>query len=261
VFTASLTALIVSWFGLWRLRMTGFAWTTATLAAASYISVLLLSDWLGQKPEIQALWCLPLVLMEPVALQLERRGYVRWTAPFHLVALLALVVGLDLIALNGPTLQMLGFDAGRWPYLDHGRQQTFSFVVNGLLFLTLMLFAERSPSLDLRRASKWLEVLAIVHLLSALFTNALNHRSDAYVRTDVWLYLGAAAALLVLAPFRSRWRMLVGGLAGCGLGCYLLVSLELVDRKPFIIGLGFAGLFLALGTYAYVRRRSVAARS
>jgi hypothetical protein len=54
--------------------------------------------------------------------------------------------------------------------------------------------------------------------------------------------------------------LLVGGLAGCGLGSYLLVHLGLVARKPFIIGLGFAGLLVALGTVAYVRRRSEASR-
>ena len=74
------------------------------------------------------------------------------------------------------------------------------------------------------------------------------------------LYLGAAALFMALAPFRSRWRLLVGGLAGCGVGCYLLVALDLVARKPFIIGLGFAGLFTALGTFAYVRLRSQSSR-
>jgi hypothetical protein len=123
-----------------------------------------------------------------------------------------------------------------------------------------MLFTERAASLDLRRASKLLEVLAIVHTLSALFANAMEHRNDAHVRADVWLYLAAAGLFMVLAPFRSRWRLLVGGLAGCGLGSYLLVELGIVDRKPFIIGLGFAGLLIALGTFAYVRRRSQAER-
>ena len=179
VFAASCTALAVSVFGLWRLKMTGFAWTTATLGAASYISLLLLFNWLDKKPEIQALWCLPLAALEPVALALERRGRVRWTLPFHLVALLALVVGLDVIALNGPTLEMLGVTKERWPFFDEERLKAFSFVLNGLLFLLLMLFTERSRSLDLRRASKLLEVLAIVHTLSALFINAMDHRNDA----------------------------------------------------------------------------------
>jgi serine/threonine protein kinase len=258
VLAASFTALAVSVFSLRRLKMTGFAWTTAALAATSYVGLLLCFNWLDKKTEIQALWCLPLVAMEPVALVLERKGRVRWTLPFHLVALLALVVGLDVIALNGPTLKMLGVNGARWPYFDHQRLDAFSIVLNGLFFLVLMLFTERSASLDLRRSSKLLEVLAIVHTLSALFTNAMEHRNDAHVRADVWLYLGAAALFMVLAPFRSRWRLLVGGLAGCGLGSYLLVDLGIVERKPFIIGLGFAGLLVALGTFAYMRRRSQA---
>lgn len=260
VFAASLMALVVSASSLWRIKMTGFAWTTATLGATSYISLLLLFNWLDKKPEVQALWCIPLMAMEPIGLALERKGRVRWTAPFHLVALLALVVGLDVIALNGPTLKMLGVSSTRWPYFDEHRLDAFSIVLNGCLFLALMLFTERSASLDLRRASKLLEILAIVHTLSALFTNALDHRGDPHVQADVWLYLGAAALFMILAPFRSRWRLLVGGLAGCGLGSYLLVDLGLVDRKQFIIGLGFIGLLVALGTYAYVRRRSTATR-
>jgi hypothetical protein len=254
VLTASCMALAVSVFGLRRLKMTGFAWTTATLTAASYVSLLLCFDWLDQKPEIQALWCLPLAAMEPVALALERNRRVRWTMPFHLVALLTLVIGLDVIALNGPTLKMLGVTSS--PYFDSNRQIAFSVVLNGLVFLALMLVTERAASLDLRRASKLLELLAILHTLTPLFINAMQHRNEPDVRLDVWFYLGAAALFMVLAPFRSRWRLLVGGLAGCGLGSYLLVDLGIVDRRSFIIGLGFVGLIVALGTFAYVRRRA-----
>ena len=256
VLVSSLVALSASAFCLWRLKMTGFAWTTAALAGSSYISFLLVCNWLKQKPETQALWCLPLASVEAAGLAFEKRGRVRWTLPFHLLALVALVGSLDLIALNGPTLKMLGVDGTRWPYFDSSRLTALSFVLNGLLFLALMLATEKSASLDLRRASKLLEVLAIVHTLSALFANAMSHRNDPHVRADVTLYLAAAILFLVLAPFRSRWRLLVGGLAGCGLGSYLLVDLGLVARQPFIIGLGVAGLVVALGTFAYVRRRS-----
>lgn len=256
VLLASLTALAVSWFGLGRLKMTGFAWTTATLAAASYLSLLLLFNWREQKPEIQALWCLPLVLMEFVALAFERAGRVRWTMPFHLLAVAALVIGLDVVAFNGPTLKMLGVTPERWSYFDPDRQVAFSVVLNGGLFLALMLVGERSASLDLRRASKWLEILAILHTISALFANAMQHKGNPLVRVDVWLYLAAALFFTVLAPFRSRWRMLVGGLVGCGLGSYLLVYLDLVARKPFIIGLGMLGLAVALGAFVYVKHET-----
>jgi len=254
VLAASLTALGVSMFGLRRLKLTGFAWTTATLAATTYVSLLLPFDWLKRDPEIMALWCLPLALLEFVALGFERAGRVRWTMPFHLIAIGAIVVALDVVAAKGPTLKMLGVTQQQWAYFDSDRQIAFSIVLNGILFLGLMFLAERSRSLDLRRGSKWLEVLAIVHTISALFANAMGHKDDALVRYDVWIYLAAALFFAVLAPFRSRWRMLVGGLLGCGLGSFLLVQLELVEPKPFIIGLGFVGLAVALGAFAYVHR-------
>ncbi|HYG36355.1 MAG TPA: hypothetical protein VEC99_16295, partial [Clostridia bacterium] len=147
-----------------------------------------------------------------------------------------------------------GVNGTRWPYFDSDRLQALSFALNGLVFLVLAWGTERSDSLDLRRAGKLLEILAILHMLSALFANALNHRDAPFVRADVWLYLAVALMFLVLAPFRSRWRMLAGGLAGCGLGCYLLVDLGLVARKPFILSLGIVGLIIALGAYAYVRK-------
>ncbi len=255
VVAASLTALVVSGFGLWRLKMTGFAWTTAVLAACSYMSFLLVLNWLEQKPETKALWCLPLVAMESAALFLERKGRVRWTLPFHLAALLAMVACVDVIAFDGPTLQMLGVGAERWAYFDEDRQKALSVVMNGLLFLALMLLTEKSSSLDLRRSGRLLEFLALVHILTALFVNAELHRDKPHVRVDVALYLSAAVLFVVLAPMRSRWRMLVGGLAGCGLGSYLLVDLQLVARKPFVIGLGLAGLLVAFGTFAFMQRR------
>ncbi len=255
VFVASLAALAVSLVAFRNLRMTGFAWTTAILTVSSYLSFLLLFNWLDQKPEVQALWCLPLMLLEFAGLKFERKGRVRWTMPYRAAALVALVGSLDVIAYNGPTLQMLGVTARMSPYFDQDRLRAFSVVLNGFLFLTLTLLTEKSSSLDQRRAGKWLEFLALIHILTALFANALSHRTDPLARVDVACYLSAAVLFLVLAPFHSRWRMLVGGLAGCGFGSYLLVDLNLVARKPFVIGLGLAGLAVALGTFAFMLYR------
>jgi serine/threonine protein kinase len=253
VLAASLTALVISALGLARLKMTGFAWTTAALAAASYIGVLLQFDLLAKKPETQALWCLPLALLEPLALAFERAGRVRWTMPFHLLSLLALVGGLGVMALEGPTLKMLGLSSQSFAYFDPNRLKFLSLVLNGLLYLGLMLATERSASLDLRRASRLLEVLGILHTLSALFLNAQEHRAAPYVRVDVLLYLLVALTFIAIAPWRSRWRLMVGGLAGLALGSYLLVDLDLVQKRPFVFALGILGLLVAIGTYAYLR--------
>ncbi len=259
VLAASVTALAISTLGLARLKMTGFAWTTAVLGTTSYVSLLLQFNWLDQKPHIMALWCLPLALMEPIALAFERLGRVRWTMPYHLVSLVALVVGLDTMASDGPTLQMLGITAERFAYFDHDRQVYLSVVLNGLLFLGLMLATEHSRSLDLRRAAKVLEVLGIAHTLSALFANAHEHHGKPYVAVDVALYLVVTITFLCLGPLRSRWRLMVGGLAGLAFGSYLLLYLvfdeEAEDaRKAFVIALGAAGLLIAVGAYLWLRR-------
>lgn len=255
VLAASLAALLLSTFAWRRLKMTGFAWTTATLGVATYLGVLLLFNWLDKKVEIKALWCLPLVATEWLALTLEKRGRVRWTLPFHLVSFMALVCSLDVMALNGPTLHMFGIHTERWPFFDGERLKAFSVALNGVLFLALMAVTERAGSLDLRRASKLLEILAILHILSPQFVNAIDHAGAPHVRVDAWLYIASALMLVLLAAMRSRWRMLVGGLLGCGLGSYLLVDLGLVARRPFIIALGGCGLLLAVGAFIYVQAR------
>jgi len=252
VLAACATGFALSVLALARLRMTGFAWTSCVLGVMSYLSVLLQWNWLGRDPEIQALWLLPLVSFSAVALAFEWAGRVRWALPFHLVALLALVAGLDVMASAGPTLAMVGLDERFSPFLNASRQQYLSFALNGLVFLALMFATENARSLDLRRGSRVLEVLAILHLLGGLYQNAHEQQKDPRVLVDVSLYLAAVVLFLALGPWRSRWRMLVGALSGVALGSYLLLDLDLVPKKPFIIALGAAGLVTALAAYAYL---------
>lgn len=146
----------------------------------------------------------------------------------------------------------LGLKESLSPFLNSDRQQFLSLALNGLLFLALMLLTEKSGSLDLRRGSRLLEVVAILHLLGGLYQNAQTQRADPNVLVDVSLYLAAVLLLLVLGPWRSRWRMLIGALSGVALGSYLLIDLNLVPRKPFVLCLGAIGLITALSAYRYV---------
>ncbi|HTD68709.1 MAG TPA: serine/threonine-protein kinase, partial [Candidatus Limnocylindria bacterium] len=252
VLAACLTGFGFSLFALARLRMTGFAWTACVLGALSYVSVLLQLNWLDRKPEIMALWLLPLTGFSGIALTFEKAGRVRWALPFHLVALLVLAGALDVMAASGPTLAMLGLNETFSPFFNQSRQEFLSIALNGLLFLALMLFTESSKSLDLRRGSRLLEVLAILHLLGGLYQNAQKQRTDPQVVIDVSVYLAAVLLFLVLGPWRSRWRMLVGALSGVALGSYLLIDLNLVPRRPFVLCLGGIGLLTALAVYIYL---------
>lgn len=253
-FVACLGALSVSAWALRRLQMTGFAWTTAALAVATYGFGWMIFGWLDWTPYRQGLACLPMVGCVGVALGFEGVGRVRWSLPFHLIALVALLGSLDVMAYDGPTLAALGVPSGS--YFTEDRLRAFSFAGNGLLFLGLMVVAERSKSLDLRRAARVLEVVALLHAEGALYANAQANREHPQVGTDVALYLGLAAGFLVLGAWRGRWRLLVGALVALALGSYLLVDLGLIRRVPFILFLGMAGMATALGVFAYLLRLS-----
>jgi serine/threonine protein kinase len=254
VLASCLVALSLSIVALARLRMTGFAWTTCLLGVLSYSGILLQFNWLGREAEIRALWTLPLVAFAFVALSFEKIGRVRWALPFHLVALLVMIVALDCMAHAGPTFAMLGVKQSFSSLFDAERQKFFSYALNGVLFLVLMLITENAQSLDLRRGSRVFEAAAILHLLGALYQNAQAQHSTPNVRLDVALYLAAVLFFLVLGPWRSRWRMLMGALGGVALGSYLLIDLDLVPRKPFVLSLGAVGLVVALSAYVYLLR-------
>lgn len=252
---ATLFALGLSVFTLRRLQMTGFAWTTAVFGAAAYVCGLSVLGWLDQRLQVQALWCLPLVLGEGVALGFERVGRVRWALPFHWGAVAVLVGALDVMAMEGPTLKMLGIDLQTGSYFQTHRVGYLSFALNGFLFMGLMLLAERSRSLDLRRIGRVLEIMALPHLLLPLFQNARESVGEQYLKLDVGIYLSTVLLLLTLGPWQSRWRMLLGGLSGVALGSYLLIDLELVEKKSFIIGFGLLGLGAAIVAYGILVRR------
>ncbi len=250
---ASVTALILSLLSLGRLRMTGFAWTTSTLLVTTYISGLLLLNWLDQDPEIQALWCLPLVLLEIPALLLEKSGRVRWAMPFHLVAFLTLVLVLDVIANQGPTLALLGVEpadpiTSKNAFLTLSRLEYLSFALNGVLFVVIMVLIERARSLDLRRAARILELIAPCHLLVALYVNVHEQQGSNLQDIDTLLYLAAVAILLLLAPWRHRRRFLFAGLVGIAVGSHLIIDVELLEKAPFVMGLGISGLIASLIT-------------
>ena len=261
VLASAALGLVSSVAALRSLKLTGFAWTTAVFLVASYLGGLLLFGWLDRTPDVMALWCLPLVGVEALALVFERRGRVRWAAPFHLVALAALVISLDVVAVRGPTLELLGWEGspaigGAAPFLDESRIRNYSLVLNGVVFLGVMLVLERSPSLDLRRGARLLELVAPLHVLGPLYVTVQEHRAKSGARMDLAVYLAAVTAILALSPGRGRWRFLLLGLGGIALGAHLAVDLELLPRVPLLVGLGAAGVVAATAAYTILRRRA-----
>jgi len=251
VFAALGVSFLLSGGALIALRSTALAWTTADLGALTWIGWLMTDGWLDREPEIQALWCLPLVLFSIPALRFEAIGRVRWAFPFHVAALLALVLCLDVIAEHGTTTEMLGLFAGDDSF-GESRHEGVSFALNGLFFILLMAVMERAASLDLRRGARLLELLGPLHLLIGLYGNA--SRDDAPT-ADVAAYIGAVLMLLALGPWRNHRRFLSSGLLGLAFGCHLLIQREIVEPVPFLPIVGAVGLALALMTWRVLEGR------
>ena len=247
VLLAGAGALALSVAALLLLRFTALAWTTAALAAATWFGWLLTRNYLDMRPETQALWALPLVLLDGVALRAEATGRVRWALPFHAIALITLIVALDVIAENGTTLELLGLPLD----LSSARLERYSFALNGLFLMALMILLERSSSLDLRRGARILEILAPLHLLVPLYAGADANGAPLF---DVVAYLLGVLLVLLLGPWRNRRRFLATGLLGLAFGSHLLIQKEIFEPVPFLIYLGAGGLAVAFLTWRHLTR-------
>ncbi|MCZ6573417.1 MAG: hypothetical protein O7C98_09665, partial [Planctomycetota bacterium] len=239
-------ALSLLWLAV--MRLTAFAWTTALAVSCTYFAFLLTTGWLSRHPGEQAWELLPLMLLVAPALWLESRGRVRWALPFHLSALVFLVVPLDIMAVNGEHFDLVKLKDA---FDDEDTRMYFSLALNGLIFMGLMYVTERAWSLDLRRGASILQLLVPIHLLGSLYANAADNEGWG----NAVLYLGAVALLLMLGPWRNRRWFVTGGLSGIALGCFLLIDLDLVDPRIFTVSLCAAAMVAALATHLYLLKR------
>jgi hypothetical protein len=224
-----------------------FAWVTAALAASAYGAMVLVLGVSDLRAHEIALRFLPLVLLAVPGLLLESQGKVRWAMPFHLVALAALLGSLDVMALKGGLLEVLGLGTvagpARLPYLG--------FAAAGLVLAVLSLALERARSFDLRRAARLLQLVAAFHLVGALGWSAAVNGAG----RDIVALGGASALLLVLGRFHRRPLLVAGG-AGFVLALGLVAVTGAVAAGSFALALSGAGLLGALGIHFYLGRRA-----
>ncbi len=239
-------ALVLSVAALQVLKQSAFAWTTALLTVLCWVALLLTRDWLRLDLGEAAWQMAPLVLLAVPGAWFELRDRVRWAFPFYVISLLALVGCLDAMAVDGWHLKKLGL-AFDWT----GDALDFlGFAFNGAVFLAVMVAVERARSLDLRRGARILEIIVPAHLVGGLYAFAAEQGT----LQSVLGYGAAIIGLLVIGPWRSRHRLLGGGLLGIALASHLVIDLDLADAVPYCLSLGVAGLVCAVISYRRLRR-------
>jgi hypothetical protein len=223
-----------------------FAWVTAPLAAAAYGAFVLVLGIQDLAAHEVAMRFLPLVLLTVPGLLLESQGKVRWAMPFHLVALAALLGVLDVMALKGGLLEVLGLGTVAGP----ARLPFLGFAAAGLVLAVLSLALERARSFDLRRAARVLQLFAAIHLVGALGWSAAANGAG----RDIVALAGASGLLLVLGRYHRRPLLLAGGL-GFVLSLCLAAITGAAAPGSFALAVSGAGLLGALGIYFYLGRR------
>jgi hypothetical protein len=177
---------------------------------------------------------------------LESQGKVRWAMPFHVVALAALVGALDVMALRGGLLELVGLGGvagpARLPYLG--------FAAAGVVFGVVSLALERARSFDLRRAARFLRVLAALHLVGALGWNALVQGEA----RDLAALGGAAALLAVLGTFVRHHVLLLAAGAALVLALCVAAVAGTAPVLPYALTLAGAGLLGGIGLHVFLSR-------
>jgi hypothetical protein len=169
--------------------------------------------------------------------------------PFHLVALAALLATLDVMALRGGLLKLVGLSSiagpARLPYLG--------FAAAGFVLVVLSLALERARSFDLRRAARFLQLVAGIHLVASLGWNAAVNGAG----RDVGALGAASLVFLVLGRFHRKPLLVTGGVGLVLALCFAVIG-GVAAPGSLALGLSGAGLLGALGTYFYLARRGSA---
>jgi hypothetical protein len=218
-----------------------FAWATAFLGASAYVAGMFVLGLAGRPHWLQAVWLSPLVSLAALGVLFENRRRHRWSLPFYVVGLAALLT-LPFLAAMGKALP-----ARALPSWIDGLHAVAA--LHGLVLLAVGAALGRTRSLDLRWIARVLSVAAPVVLTGALLRNALLSGHPAAVAS-----CGCAGLFfLALATWRKRRVDLLAGLSGLALCSYLAFALQLVAPGILAPALAVAGLALALGTYVRVR--------
>jgi len=243
----AVTGFGLSTLGLLALRRGLLAWTTAFLAAAAYGAFVLTLGVADLQPHELALRFLPLVALTIPGLVLESQGKVRWAMPFHWVALTALLGTVDTMALRGGVMELAGLHG----VIGEARMPYFGVAAAGALMIVLSLAIAWARSFDLRRASRFLQLLGALHLVGALGANIMAGNREA---RDLAALGGAGALLLVLGSFRRRGSLLLtGGAAVMAALCAAALG-GAAPATPYTLTLAGAGLLGGIGLHAYLSR-------
>jgi hypothetical protein len=257
-----------AWSGWLALRTRTVALSATFTLLACLLTLAILSDaglrdWLesGRFDRI-ALRLWPLVaIYAGLGAALERRRAPWFARPLYVAAVATLVAVLDLLALDGRTLQYVGLPLQAFnpkavsdPVLI---DTVVALTLNGVAFYAIASIIERHGTDVAALAGQSLFVIAPFSMLEPL---AYLTRSDEYSIKFDWLYLALAIAIAIASHWRQRKSFYYAGLVNTGFALYVIADhRQWFDKFGWAVAVVSAGLLaLAAGFVfeAWRRRRA-----
>jgi hypothetical protein len=168
-----------------------------------------------------------------------------FAAPFYIVGLTLLLSSMTLIAYFGPTLQWLG-----WTQIvrDTTRQISYSFMINGAIFLAFGLLADRSASSSwLRWIGSLLFWLAPSHLLIPILRLENQWPIGATTWTFAEIILPIAALVFVFTSVPKQMKsFFFSGLFYLAISIWRLTSRHFENKFAWPLGVAGVGIILTL---------------
>jgi serine/threonine protein kinase len=264
-----LLAATVAWLALnleiWRLTETAaFAVVCTAAAVAMATSVFALHDLRGQLAnghfDTIAEWYLtPGVLLFVLGMGWDMiRKNPLFAAPFYIVGLTLLLLSMTLIAYFGPTLQWLGWAPA---VQDTTRQISYSFMINGAIYLAFGLLADRSTSSSwLRWIGSLLFWLAPSHLLIPILRleNQWPIAGTSWTLAEIILPIGALFFVFASVPKQMK-SFFFSGLFYLAISLWRLTARHFENKFAWPLTIAGLGIILTLTAWrwpALFERRS-----
>jgi len=168
-----------------------------------------------------------------------------FATPFYVVGLTLLLVSMTLIAYFGPTLQWLGWTHGT---NDATRQISYSFMINGGIYLAFGLLADRSTSSSwLRWIGSLLFWLAPSHLLIPILRleNQWPIAGTSWTFAEIVLLIAALIFVFTSVPKQMK-SFFFSGLFYLAISIWRLTSRHFENKFAWPLGVAGAGIILTL---------------
>jgi hypothetical protein len=204
-----------------------------------------------------ALHVLPLAALYAVAGHVSERGQRPWLSrPMYVAAVVVLLLGLELLALDGRAFQYLRVSMRRFQPADVSSPLLLdtltAMTLNGLAFYGAGVLVNRFGS-DLKTFAAWL--LFTVSPFAVLEPFAWLVKTGEYARAFDWIYLALALGIVLVSHQRQRRSFYYAGVINTGVALWFVADHhEWFDKPLWAMVLIAAGLCALAAGFALASR-------